>query len=332
MDDAQYKPRMIRGGSVLPSGINPRLRTARPTVSRAPFRAVVVATRTIDEPGNLRGVSVECDVILVHTQVAVRAVPVLQRTHGVNNAMLWIPRPTTRQIGGTGQPLNVTRVLSRRGAFVGEPTPLGELDGDMVLVDYIEGNPDLPIIIGALPHEQTNRLVNGETGWREGQGAETRGVPNRDEFYLHHQGAEVRVSETGDVLIDTVGAYEDGSTEDAGADSGQVRVRVKDTQRLTIAMGEDEDVLEVWKDGGQLRVDLGEGASERLVLGDIFKSYIDAQFTRINTFWTSIFNLHTHSGGTLPGGLTGVSGTLQTDSLDALPDDALSDLARTKKT
>lgn len=327
----QNRPQRMRSGVVVQAGINTRRRDALPLMSprKGPYRALVVNTRVRGEEGHLRNASVECDVILIHTQIALQNIPVLQKQHGVNNVhALWVPRPSTRLVSGEGE-LNLQRVLSRRGTFIGPATPLGDVDGDMVLLDFIEGQREWPIIIGALPHERSNRVLESGTGWREGSVTE-RGEMRRDEYYTSHYGTEVRINEQGDLLIDTVNAFDDPATEDNSVSGGQMRVRIKDGERLTIAIGDDEDVLEVFKDGAQLRVDIGEGADEQLALGNRLKTYIDNEIaTKVNTFWSAVYAVHKHSSPA--GGSTGTPDTPQTDTIAVLPDTALSDLAKTKK-
>ena len=297
-DDHRYQPQRIRGGPIVQSGIDVRDRTKARTMVldpyRAPYRALVVNTRTVDDPANIRGVSVECDVVLVNNQFSIKSVPVIQQQHGVNNAAnLWFPRPSTRDITNSGIPLNLQRTVSARGTFTSPATQLGDTDGDMVLIDFIEKNVDSPIIRGAITHERSNRVLTSGPGWREGEVA-TRGNPKLNESYSHHYGTEVRVNEQGDLLIDTVGAYSDPATEAPTAPSGDVRFRVKGTQRLTISMGNDEDVLEVFRDGTQLRIDLGAGATEAVILGDGFRSFF-------NSFLNE-YRAHTHATGTGPSG------------------------------
>lgn len=334
----RYKPTPLASGPVIQSGLSAQNRHRRDVSlldpTKRPFRALVVNSRVVGEQGQVRNLSVECDVLLVRTNILVQNVAVAQRNHGVNNVHdLWVPRATTRAINGAE--LNLDRQLSRRGtANPVPPTPLDQCDGDMVLLDFIEGDVAWPIITHALTHERTNRVLRAGDGWREGS-SETRGHPRREELYLHHYGAELRVNERGDLLIDTVGAYSDPTTEDASAAGGQVRIRVKDSQRLTVAIGDDEDVLEVWKDGAQLRVDLGEGADQRIPLGD-------DQVSALKTFLGD----GTPAGGglstwaeTVKAAVTAAGGSLDnvtfyaaiTAARTAL-DEALSDLARTKKT
>lgn len=242
------------------------------------YRAVVLRTYAIDaaertrlNANTTRKYEVECDVLLMKSGIFYPRVPVMQRDHGVNDASPWIPRETKRVIGeGT---LGFTRV-SARGTLQTAPPNLEELDGDQVILEYMEGDLEMPIITGSLSHVKTNRLVKEGTGWSEAlQGAE-RGTPHQKEKYLRYRGVEIRINDAGDVLIDTVGATKDEKNEVPALTGGQVRVRVKDTTRFTIQMGVT-DVLEVWRDtAGQVHIDLGEGASEHLVLGDELLSWI----------------------------------------------------------
>jgi hypothetical protein len=308
---SRFKTTRTRGGAVVQAGLDIRNRDnpasrAKPTLGL--YRAFVYRTYTpYDANGNRRednrrGYQVECDVLLVRTQQLLLNVPVMQTTFGVNNAEPWVPRPTTRTLSGQNEVR--FQVQGQDGRFEGTATPFDDIDGEMVIVQFVEGDPDFPIITGALVHQKTNRKVLQGGGWAEGE--QDQGTAYEDEHYLHHQGTEVRINSGGDILIDTTGAYEDTATEDAGAARGDVRMRVKEGQRLTIAMGADEDVLEVYKDGGQLRVDLGESADERVVLGDSFMQF---------------FNDHIHPTGVGP------------SDVPTLPMDAtlLSDLSKTKK-
>jgi hypothetical protein len=203
-----------------------------------------------------------------------------------------------------------------------------------VIVDFLESNPDYPIIIGAISHERSNRIVRAGDGWREGE-FETRGNPRPGEHYTHHMGCEIRVNERGELLIDTTQAYVDGSTEDASDTGyGQVRIRVKDGQRFTVAIGDDEDVLEVYKQGGQLRVDLGAGADQQLLLGndtvDALKDVLDAIDSFSASVQSTVFGAPFPKPALTLAMYTALQLAITTakSSLDA----ALSEVARTKKT
>jgi len=329
---SRWRTLRLPSGAVVPAGLDGRYgREARPLAPRSTLaRAIVVNTYVTDNPTDpangkplSRSVtSVECDVVLIRSNVPLSRVPVLQKQHGVNNAhTLWIPRESTRNVK-TGEDVSFQPVGPR-----GETNPpaslFANLDGDHVLVGFIEGDHEYPVIVGAFTHENTNRLPKGapdSIGWEEGDDS-TRGSPYRNEYYTSHYGSEVRVNAQGDVLIDTVGAFTDPATEDASGDVGQVRIRVKNSRRFTVEM-DGTDVLEVWKDGSQVRIDLGEGATERVVLGDSFRDFL-------NDFLTNYFDQHTHSSG------TGTTGTplpaFVSPVRQDMGTDLLSDLAKVKK-
>jgi hypothetical protein len=330
---SRFKTIRTRGGSVVQAGLDIRHRD-HPHSAATPklglYRGLVLKTYTPqDSEGNAsgavrRGRQIECDVLLIRTHTIVQKAIVVQRGFGVNEAHEpWIPKPATRTLDGS--PLNF-QVMGSKGQYEGLATAFDNTDGDMVTVQFMEGDPDYPVVTGAITHENTNRYVRAasdtKTGWAEGDN--DRGHLYQDEYYVHHQGSEVRINAQGDVLIDTVGAYRDRSTEDNSASVGDIRMRVKDGQRLTIAMGSDEDTLEIYKDGGQLRIDLGEAAAERLVLGDSFLSFFN-QFVQT-------FNNHTHpytdTGAVPPASVTTPTTTPGTEMTEVL----LSDLAKTKKT
>lgn len=327
-------PRKTIGGAILSSSLQLRPRNElRPLdVRKRPLRALVIATRLPDDPDNLRGTGIECDVILVRTQILLEHVPVVQR-HGVNNIHgIWTPHPATRTLDNT--PLNVQRTTARgTGTYTGPPTSFANTDGDFVLVDFIEANKDFPIIIGGVSHEGSRRKITTGTGWREMSVVE-RGAPRQGELYTHHYGTELRVNEQGDVLVDTVGAYSDPSTEDVSAQVGQVRIRVKDTQRLTVAIGDDEDVLEVYKDAGQLKIDLGDAADQRLVLGDdqldALKNLVDA----LGDFAQALGTATPNTYGAIPVAAAAAAYATLTPQLETgktALEQALSELARTKR-
>ena len=331
-----------RGGQIYQAGLDIRSHGAPPTgPQKGPFRAVVLNTYVTDSDGRShrqKAVQVACDVILCRTGHRINHVPVAQPSWGENDARPWIPKETTRAIS-LNAALNTDTLRSSRGSYQGEVTPLDDLDGDTVLLDFIEGSQHSPMILCAIPHEQTKRIVIEGTGHVDEAGGEDyRGNVYRREAYFRHAGAEARVNGSGDVLIDTVGATDDRVDEEPTDDTGHVRVRVKESQRLTVEM-DGTDVLEIWKDGDQVKIDLGEGAAQQLILGNDFRTFFNEQMQKINTFWTSRFNAHVHAAGTLLDtttgavtGATGVPAVTQGDSITSMSADLLSDLARTKKT
>jgi hypothetical protein len=132
-------------------------------------------------------------------------------------------------------------------------------------------------------------------------------VSQDDSSSERHAGSEVAIASNGDYLVDT--------TE---AESGHHRFRLKNTARLTIEI-DGTEALEVYKDGPSIRIDLGAGAKERVVLGD-------ALIGLLNEFFQQKYDVHTHPTSVGP---TGPPLPLFTGSY--VTDDYLSDLVSVKK-
>lgn len=284
------EPIRLRSGAIVQAGLRAGNRHDQRQMlgpRHSLYRAVVINTRvaqSADPPtpstDQLRVYQVECDVIMVASNARLMNVPVMQRQHGVNNVHdLWIPRPTTRVVSGSGQ-LNVSSIYSRRRAFNGPITPLDDLDGDMVLISFVEGDPNYPMIVGALSHERTNRIAVEGSGWSEGLEGTTRGVPQKNEMYSHHYGTEVRVNHRGDFLVDTVGAYQNVATEDESAAGGLIKLMAKQTEAIKALIGTEEMIKLVQAQAtlaNTTRVALGsEGVSQAFVKGTSFMSHLSA--------------------------------------------------------
>jgi hypothetical protein len=293
-------------GRTIKSGIDARPVRRTPDVALVAgykYRAVVLQTYATDavertrlNPNTTRKYEVECDVLLMKSGIFYPRVPVMQRDHGVNNAAPWIPKATTRVIG-EGE-LNFVRV-SRRGTKQVIPSNFEELDGDQVILEFMEGDIEMPLITGSLTHAKTNRLVKEGSGWTEGaQGAE-RGTPYQDEKYFRYRGVELRVNDAGDVLIDTVGATNEDVTEAPTPTGGQMRVRVKPSEKFTVQIG-TTDVLEVYQDLTGVHVDIGEGATEHLVLGEKLLTWLSSMLSP----WI-LAHTHLYPAPPAPGNPTG---------------------------
>lgn len=260
----RYAPKRLANGVVIPGGLDQRPRnTPLPLdASKGPYRAIVTNVYSSVDPQSFRRKSIECDLITVKGNVAIYHATVMQKNHGLNSADLWFPRPSSKTVSGA--PLDTD-------------TLYGDYDGDIVLVDFIEGESDFPVVLGALPHEQSKRKPIPGPGWTEPTISTTRGVPMFEEHYTHHRGTEIRINQLGDVLIDTAGAYgADDLAENSALGAGQIRLNLKDLQRFTVASG-GSDIFEVYRGvDGQLHIDLGEGATEPIPLGNVLKSVLTA--------------------------------------------------------
>ncbi len=117
----------------------------------------------------------------------------------------------------------------------------------------------------------------------------------------------VEIDHGGDYIVDTSEAL-----------GGDVFLRLSSGRALTVEF-DGETVFEVTNTGGAVRIDLGGGSSERLVLGD-------ALITLLNDFFQKQYDIHTHPTAMGPSGppLPLFTGAQVTDA-------QLSGVARTKK-
>jgi len=123
-------------------------------------------------------------------------VPVVPRRHAVNDyAGLWIPRAATKDLS-TGQP----PVLEQGAGNLSDPR---DLDGDHVLVEFVENDPTQPFIRDELPHPRasyTQTFVRGEA------------VESR------FRGVVTRIDKDGNISLDTTLANS-GVTNAQGAET-----------------------------------------------------------------------------------------------------------------
>ncbi|MCB9596930.1 MAG: hypothetical protein H6719_29675 [Sandaracinaceae bacterium] len=117
----------------------------------------------------------------------------------------------------------------------------------------------------------------------------------------------IEIDHGGDFIVDTSAAL-----------AGDVYVRLSPGRAFNVVV-DGATVFQVTSDGSNVRIDLGGGAGERLVLGDALKSLL-------NEFWQMKYDVHTHPTAMGPSGppLPLFTGT-------QMGDDQLSDVARTKR-
>ncbi len=164
-------------------------------------RAVVVNTTATDVEG-VTGPrkAVVCDITYLRSLQPKLGVPVALGL-GVNDGEAWSPKPTTATLSGAD--LTLPRVFGKRGSREGEATPADDYNGDIVLVQFIEGDPEFPMITGRMTHEESNRLPVDGPGWdadlpsSPATGLLKRGIPAIRELYRRFAGTEQRINETG---------------------------------------------------------------------------------------------------------------------------------------
>lgn len=283
-------------------------------------RAVVIATFFADEDdresaqGAYSPKNIVCDVLTYGGRYRsfLAKVPVVQHRHGLNDYTdLWIPRASTVDLSKA--PLAAPVLQRTEGETTVDPR---DLDGDHVLVEFLENDPMQPIINGSLAHPRSNyRLVKSD------------GESRRSRF----RGVETSIDSNGNVRIDTTGANDgtlnDDGTETAADDSTHGRITVLVGKHTTFDVQGTDGTTQTYElalSDGQLEVRLQDGASMLLtgkdgstnliigdgvmsaVLGERLQQYIDALVLAQKTFNAT----HVHPDGWGSTAPTGSDGTL----------------------
>ncbi len=229
-------------GSVLQSGLAKRPRDPeghRP--AGLLLRAVVTATYTVDDDNhpykNYSGtddgspVAVYCDVVCYSAlpkmrRAILRTVLVSQPRGGLHDGVIWKPRAAKNDI--SGNPLDLAAKV--------DPALM---DGDHVLIGFMDDTFQMPIILRGIPHPKAD-VGNTESG-RQLKLKLADGDP---EFAKHH-GSLYGIADNGDFLVDTRFANDgelggDGHEAEAPTDGkGSVLFRLPDGSTFTIEVDGD---------------------------------------------------------------------------------------------
>ena len=150
-----------------------------------------------------------------------RFVPILQQGYGRNDAAPWIPQGA--------------RFSATDDAVKNETLP-GDLDGDIVLLGFLEGNPNLPVILGALAHPNAQQLPPAYRFPSPVQGPATERV-------IRHRGSKVTIDSDGNVTVDATSASS-GACDVKGAElpgvGGLITIKANVTQTVRIEGGSVE--------------------------------------------------------------------------------------------
>jgi hypothetical protein len=249
-------------------------------------RAVVIQVYYADDDGwntrgwtkgNMRGVCCDVRTYGRYSRPLWR-VPVLQRTHGLHDEDVFVPRASSQDISGSGA--NMVAYPSGSGGT--RPTPAESLDGDHVIVGFLEGNPASPVILPfCLPHPGSPRKL-------QSSGGRVRRI--------RHAGVMIEWSEDGNLSIDASGAAKEklgsGGTEQSNSGSGgTITIQTKDGSGDTSSLVFDAsggvrlldgggDYLELTKSGTATLsaplVNLATGPREPLLKGN---AYVAAEST-----------------------------------------------------
>lgn len=244
-------------------------------------------------PGPTRGVVVEiqtdpltCTVLLARGGV-VRA-PVAQRGSSVSNVSRWIPAAAqTNMVTGAAVRLDQSGVSP-------PPADITDLDGDIVLVDWIEGDIERPVITHSLEHPRGARGVVATPPVLPDAPQRDQGTVER---LVAHQGTTARIDHNGNVSVDArrAGVANDRQTYRPGDGTsgvvdvalrvgGEVQIRGVDGARLFR--------LRVTEDGPTLVI--GDGAERVLLAGPFidhlaqWQTAVDAGLSRLSALWAPV--------------------------------------------
>lgn len=275
-------PFIRRNGAAITSANNPAIQQESDPGSIL-IRGVVVAVYAGDEPTML-GVNdleafdairpvVYCDVLTYassywkHSRIIRRCI-VLGNTPGLYDGRIWIPRAATRD--STTQ-----ATLTSTSATFANPSAL---DGDHVLVCFIDGRLDSPAILCGVPHPGGQIIA---------------GTADVGALQYRHRGAVVRIDQQGNVRLDTTfsndGIYTENNEEhpqfegdSAFSPWGNILVNVKARANFDIRSpsfhlglrGNGSFSLGVMSEDGASRLDMTREG--KIILGNLdHNSYVD---------------------------------------------------------
>lgn len=155
-----------------------------------------------------------CDVALVRGGRLDR-VPVLQHGYSITNGSLWEPAATTGTVSG--------EKLRLVPSAEGPATFFDDLNGEHVLVEFLNGSRHQPVIMGSLPHPATQQTQGGHDPaplptYTPGEAERLQAAPSGPESWIAHQGTVARVDRAGNLRVDLEGAgtNNDGRTQPDG--------------------------------------------------------------------------------------------------------------------
>lgn len=193
-------------------------------------RGVVLKVKTHDDPDRLlpqgrtspavTASGFLCDVLVyspVDVCTVLREVPISMPSAGLNDHEVWKPRPAGVDISpATFRISDPASVVASRAQ---------NLDGDHVLVGFLDNDLQKPIIMGQIPHPRNSRK-------------ESQGDPTQYKYRRLIRGIDLGVTDGGSVVIDTTSAS-DGSISPTGdevpaASAGDIDLTMKTGRLLQV--------------------------------------------------------------------------------------------------
>jgi len=279
---SQYDTPVVGGGVALQSGIPKRAPLMRPAdLTGVLLRGVVLATYVTDDPNHpfagspSAPLAVYCDVLTYgRRQLLIPHALVSQEGASIHSGAIWRPRAATMDI--TGAPFDPNKA-----------TNPANMDGDHVLVGFLDGNSNQPIILRSLPHPAADSrlkitLVDG------------------DPRMTKHHGVVWGVKDNGDYLMDTTAAYSGDQLQPDGSEPPPTAGAGNQLHYLPTGATWYVDIA-----GATLEA-TGADATAKLVLGDGTKSATIAE--QLQTWWDATTKVYLEQLRTLIAGWVPLAG------------------------
>lgn len=191
-------PYTTTSGATLQSALAPKAMLPGRAMGKM-LRGVVVATYVTDDPKNpynraqANAYAVYCDVLCYGplaggTPTLMPNALVSQERAGIQSGDIWHPKAATMDVSGA--PLSLTQ------------SNLMNLDGDHVLIGFVDDMMSQPVILRALPHPMSD-IGQAAAEPQDGQGVRMKLVDGNP-AYRKHNGSVLGVSPQGDVLLRTL--------------------------------------------------------------------------------------------------------------------------------
>ena len=233
-------------------------------------RGVVLQVYFADEDTRIGATQrcVQCDVRTFGRYSRVlKRVPVLQRAHGLHDHDIYVPRPATLTLDGSP-------ITSEPTATSG-PTPAENIDGDHVLVGFLDNDPSQPVILPmVMPHPQSSYSPMAASG---------------RERRIQHSGTVITWSPDGALTIDATGA----ASQQLGAKGVEVPAPANITVKTLGAVRVDDgagDFLSLSGSVAELSaplVQLATGPREPVIKATTFNASTSALYTLLTTYFAA---------------------------------------------
>lgn len=274
----------------LQAGIRRQVMKPRSEVNPGLTRGVVIRVFSGDESvgvAPLVPAQVLCDVLLARGGI-VRA-PVMQRGSSTSNVSRWIPTPARSNMV-TGAVIKLTN-----DGVDPPPSNLDDLDGEVVLIDWLDGSIDRPVIVGSLEHPRgIRRNIDSYATPSPSEALAVRNHSDVHERFLAHQGTTARIDRAGCVRLDLrrAGVANDGQTYDAqGEAAGNLDVALRAGSELLVRGVSGLPFLRVRAQGDEILLDIGASPTERILLAGPTVEHLAAWETAVDELGVIVSSL-----------------------------------------